>query len=71
MCKREREGNCTLFINVCVQTHTHNFLIGSFSLLLKGVGGMPKKVAVNNLTMGIEEGECFGFLGPNGYVRRV
>jgi ABC-type multidrug transport system ATPase subunit len=28
---------------------------------------MPKKVAVDNLTMGIEEGECFGFLGPNGY----
>jgi ABC-type multidrug transport system ATPase subunit len=31
-----------------------------------GVNGMPKKVAVNNLTMGINEGECFGFLGPNG-----
>jgi len=31
-----------------------------------GPRGMPKKVAVDNLTMGIEVGECFGFLGPNG-----
>lgn len=29
-------------------------------------GGMPPKLAVKSLTMAIEHGECFGFLGPNG-----
>lgn len=29
-------------------------------------GGNPAKVAVNNLSLGIQRGEVFGLLGPNG-----
>ena len=32
----------------------------------KGVNGLPDVNAVHNLTIGVGEGECFGFLGPNG-----
>lgn len=31
-----------------------------------GRGGGGKKVAVRNLTMAVDRGECFGLLGPNG-----
>jgi hypothetical protein len=33
--------------------------------------GGGKKVAVDNLSMSIDYGECFGFLGPNGFVNVV
>ena len=29
----------------------------------KGVNGLPEVQAVKNLTIGVAEGECFGFLG--------
>ncbi|EGG14460.1 hypothetical protein DFA_12232 [Cavenderia fasciculata] len=29
-------------------------------------GGAPEKVAVKSLTLGVDQGICFGFLGPNG-----
>eukprot|EP00899_Mesostigma_viride_P019984 jgi/Mesvir1/27988/Mv20187-RA.1 len=31
-----------------------------------GRGGAPGKVAVDNLSLAVEHGECFGLLGPNG-----
>ncbi|KAJ5070827.1 atp-binding cassette transporter subfamily a abca [Anaeramoeba ignava] len=34
--------------------------------IFKGNKHQPDKVAVNNLSLGISKGECFGFLGPNG-----
>lgn len=30
------------------------------------IDNAPPKVAVRNLTLGIDKGECFGLLGPNG-----
>lgn len=36
------------------------------SKLKKVFGGKKKKMAVKNLTLAIERGECFGLLGPNG-----
>lgn len=32
----------------------------------KGAGGSGKKVAVDNLPLAVNSGECFGLLGPNG-----
>ena len=45
-------------------------VVGSASrdqgLLSSAVAGTCDKVAVNDLTFGIQSGECFGLLGPNG-----
>jgi len=31
-----------------------------------GIGSAPEKIALKCITLGVENGECFGLLGPNG-----
>lgn len=72
-CTRQRKVNIGVYENPDIEEEKKRVLEnadGNYIIRILGLTkifyGGRKKVAVNNLTMGIKKNECFGFLGPNG-----